>query len=109
MSVHNLGGGFIPFDTEVNVSTTNTAYQTALNLAAGYGSAVVRVMSTAASAITFLKVTVNGNVVALDWHGITSNWIVESLYFVWSSAFKVEYKVQGGVTGECDIAYKNHT
>jgi hypothetical protein len=111
MSIHNLGGGFIPYDTEAIANTTATAFQTLLNLTAGYGAALVQMWCDAVNDKVRIKTTVNGSVVmsdSLNWVGYGRNMGL-IYYFVWSTSFKIEYRSPAGVTVYCGAAYKNYT
>lgn len=106
--VHALGGAFIPYDTEVNVNTTNTAYQVALNLTAGFGMALVHAQGNVFNLTSpDLKTTVNGNVVANGWN-VALGYSGMPYVYVWTSSFKVEYKAPAGNQVNCRISYKNY-
>ena len=104
--IHALSGAFIPYDTELDVTTASTSYVTALDIS-GFGMAQVIPSSTGENLYAWVKITVDGNVIASDWE-VEEKGFLFVLQLVWSSSFKVEYRKVSG-DGKMCISYKNYT
>ena len=105
MGLHGMP--FIPPTTQVDVSTTSNAYQTALDVS-GAGVALIYLSCDAANHDVIFQITVDGNVVISDWVADATLQGAVVLTIPYSTALKVEYKNDDNASAvNCEIAYQN--